>query len=80
MPAEWRPATCPEPNTATLINAALESYTQLIDPFTDPPCTYSCRGCHIHARPCGLAGATTQPMTHWPLWRGSAYGTLPAGG
>lgn len=62
-PQKWNKSNCPQPSTATLINAALESYTQLVNPFTDQPYNYSCQGCHSHARPCGFAGPTKPELT-----------------
>lgn len=62
-PKEWNLSNCPQPNTATLINAALESYTQLVDPFTNQPHNYSCQGCHSNARPCGFADSGKPELT-----------------
>ncbi len=53
-PQQWSPETCPTPNIERLINTALESYTQLVDPYTNLPKNYSCRSCHSNARPCGI--------------------------
>ena len=66
QPREWLPVTCPRPNTRTLINAALESYTQLVNPFTGQPYNYSCQDCHSHARPCGFSGPVTPELTLLP--------------
>lgn len=60
-PVQWKPASCPRPNTDVLINTALESYTQLVNPFTSQPYNYSCQGCHAHARPCGFTHAAPAP-------------------
>jgi hypothetical protein len=62
-PKEWNSSNCPQPNTTTLINAALESYTQLVNPFTNQPHNYSCQGCHSNARPCGFAGSSKPELT-----------------
>ncbi len=62
----WQPDTCPQPNGNRLINAALESYTQLINPFTSQPYNYSCQGCHSHARPCGFSGEISNELTFRP--------------
>ena len=53
-PVHWSPDICPTPNTQRLINSALESYTQLVDPYTNLAKNYSCRSCHSNARPCGI--------------------------
>ncbi len=53
-PQQWSPKTCPTANIERLINSALESYTQLVDPYTNLPKNYSCKGCHSNARPCGI--------------------------
>ena len=53
-PVQWSPETCPTPNIQRLINSALESYTQLTDPYTNLAKNYSCRSCHSNARPCGI--------------------------
>lgn len=63
QPRQWMPSTCPQPNTHTLVNAALESYTQLVNPFTDQPYNYSCQDCHVHARPCGFSGENRPELT-----------------
>lgn len=62
-PAIWQPSNCPQPNGNRLINAALESYTQLVNPFTNQPYNYSCQGCHAHARPCGFSGEINNALT-----------------
>lgn len=62
-PQEWQPVTCPQPRGKRLINAALESYTQLVNPFTNQPNNYSCFGCHVHARPCGFADENKNKLT-----------------
>lgn len=65
-PQQWQPDTCPQPNGNRLINAALESYTQLVNPFTEQPYNYSCQGCHSNARPCGFAGEISNSLTFRP--------------
>jgi len=55
---KWSPG-CPSPNTDVLINAALESYTQLVN-LQGQTQNYSCRGCHQHARPCGVGWDTVE--------------------
>ena len=72
-PQQWDPVTCPQPNTATLINAALESYTQLVNPFTNMPYNYSCQDCHAHARPCGFAGVIKPELTFRPEFMVMSY-------
>ena len=72
-PKIWKPSNCPQPNTATLINAALESYTQLVDPFTNQPYNYSCQGCHAEARPCGFAGPSKPELTFKPEFMVMSY-------
>lgn len=62
-PQQWQPVTCPQPNGKRLINAALESYTQLVNPFTNQPYNYSCQDCHAHARPCGFVTVNKNQLT-----------------
>ncbi len=62
-PQQWDPVTCPQPNGDRLINAALESYTQLVNPFTNQPYSYSCQDCHAHARPCGFVATNKNALT-----------------
>ena len=50
---KWSPG-CPGPNLDILINAALESYTQLVN-LNGQLQNYSCKGCHQSARPCGVS-------------------------
>ena len=50
---KWSPG-CPEPNLDVLINAALESYTQLVN-LNGQLQNYSCQSCHQTARPCGVS-------------------------
>ncbi len=74
QPRQWLPSSsCPQPNTTTLINAALESYTQLINPFTEQPYNYSCQDCHSHARPCGFAGVNKPEMLYRPEFTVMSY-------
>lgn len=73
QPQEWNLSNCPKPNTATLINAALESYTQLVNPFTDKPYNYSCQDCHSHARPCGFAGPNKPELIFRPEFMVMSY-------
>jgi hypothetical protein len=72
-PREWEPTTCPQPNTRTLINSALESYTQLTNPFDMTPHNYSCQGCHAHARPCGFAGQIKPELSFRPEFMVMSY-------
>ncbi len=72
-PMIWQPSTCPQPNTHRLINAALESYTQLINPFTDQPYNYSCRDCHSQARPCGFTDELSNALTFKPEFMVMSY-------
>lgn len=72
-PMEWQPTTCPQPNENRLINAALESYTQLVDPYTDLPYNYSCQDCHSHARPCGFSGEIKNKLTFKPEFQVMSY-------
>lgn len=73
QPMQWQPDTCPQPNGNRLINAALESYTQLVDPYTNRPYNYSCQGCHSHARPCGFAGELKNELTFKPEFMLMSY-------
>jgi hypothetical protein len=70
---EWLPTTCPQPNTRTLINTALESYTQLVNPFTGQPYNYGCQDCHSHARPCGFPGPITPKQMFMPEFTVMSY-------
>ncbi len=72
-PDIWQPSNCPQPNGNRLINVALESYTQLVNPFTDQPYNYSCQGCHSHARPCGFAGEISNALTFRPDFMVMSY-------
>lgn len=60
---QWNLPKCPQPKTQTLINAALEFYTQLVNLFTSQPYHYSCQDCHAHARPCGFPGENKPRIT-----------------
>ena len=73
QPMQWQPDTCPQPNGNRLINAALESYTQLVDPYTNRPYNYSCQGCHSHARPCGFEGELKNKLTFKPEFMVMSY-------
>jgi hypothetical protein len=72
-PEKWKPSYCPQPNGNRLINAALESYTQLVNPFTNQPYNYSCQGCHVHARPCGFTGEISNALTFRPDFMVMSY-------
>jgi len=72
-PMQWLPVTCPQPNGNRLINAALESYTQLVNPFTNQPYNYSCQDCHAHARPCGFTGEIKNELTFKPEFMVMSY-------
>jgi hypothetical protein len=72
-PAIWQPSNCPQPNGNRLINAALESYTQLVNPFTNQPYNYSCQGCHAQARPCGFASEIDNALTFRPDFKVMSY-------
>ena len=50
---KWSPG-CPTPNMDTLINASLESYTQLVN-LNGELQDYSCSSCRQTARPCGVS-------------------------
>lgn len=58
---KWSPG-CPRPNADALINAALESYTQLVN-LKGQAESYSCRSCHQHARPCGISWSVVDEYT-----------------
>ncbi len=72
-PMDWQPKTCPQPNNNRLINAALESYTQLVNPYTGAPHNYSCQGCHSQARPCGFSGELTNALNFKPEFMVMSY-------
>ncbi len=72
-PQEWQPVTCPQPNEGRLINAALESYTQLVNPFTSQSYNYSCQDCHAHARPCGFVNVNKNRLTFRPEFMVMSY-------
>lgn len=72
-PQQWQPVTCPQPNVGRLINAALESYTQLVNPFNDQPYNYSCQDCHAHARPCGFVTVNKNRLTFRPDFQVMSY-------
>lgn len=73
QPVDWNLPACPQPNTNRLINAALESYTQLVNPFTNEAHNYSCRGCHMQARPCGFKGELKNAFTFKPEFMVMSY-------
>ncbi len=72
-PQQWEPVTCPQPNEGRLINSALESYTQLVNPFTNQPYNYSCQDCHAHARPCGFVDVSKNRLTFRPDFMVMSY-------